>query len=257
MARRDFWSRDWFAALVFSLVFAVLAFAVLGDGFQSLERYTYDLGVRARDRAPSERIAVVAIDEESIANLGRWPWPRELQARLIDTLADGGAKVIGSTALYLEAEQSAGSARVSELGSQLRESPLVQQIPAEIETFGLMLKDAAGTSPQLAGVAQAYEDSALARDYRRLMTELVDALSAAAAGSGDETLAASLRAHGRVQLPMVFALGRPQGRPDAPLPEFVRRNALTTIHDRVGARADGNLPLPAREALAPIEGLGG
>ncbi|MFP5305467.1 MAG: CHASE2 domain-containing serine/threonine-protein kinase, partial [Gammaproteobacteria bacterium] len=134
--------------------------------------------------------------------------------------------------------------------------PPVQQIPAEIETFGLMLKDAAGTSPELAGVAQAYEDSALARDYRRLMSELLDALNAAAVGSGDDALAASLRAHGRVQLPMVFALGRPQGRPDAPLPEFVRRNALSSLHDRVGARADGNLPLPAREALAPIEGLG-
>ncbi|MEW6166257.1 MAG: serine/threonine-protein kinase [Pseudomonadota bacterium] len=254
MAGRVFWSRDWVAALVFSLVFAVLAFAVLGDGFQSLERHTYDLGVRARDRAPSERIAVIAIDEESIADLGRWPWPRELQARLIDTLAEGGAKVIGSTALYLEAEQSAGSARLRALASRLRESPLVRQIPAEIETFGLMLGDAAGTSPEFAGVAQAYADSALARDYRRLMTELVDALSAA--GSGDETLAAALRAHGRVQLPMVFALGRPQGRPDAPLPEFMRRNALTRIHERVGARAAGDLPLPARAALLPLEALG-
>src|SRR3546814_4844393 len=78
------WQRDGFAALAFALVFALLAYGVFADSFQSLERYTYDLGVRSRDRAPSDRIAIIAIDDDSIRTLGRWPWPRALQAQLLD-----------------------------------------------------------------------------------------------------------------------------------------------------------------------------
>ena len=67
------WSKDWFAALAFAVLFLVLAHFAFSDSFQGLERYAYDMGVRARDRAPSDRVAIIAIDEESIRNLGRFP----------------------------------------------------------------------------------------------------------------------------------------------------------------------------------------
>src|SRR3546814_12818254 len=70
------WQRDGFAALAFALVFALLAYGVFADSFQSLERSTYDLGVRRRDRAPSARIPNIAMDDHSIRNPGRRPWPR-------------------------------------------------------------------------------------------------------------------------------------------------------------------------------------
>jgi serine/threonine-protein kinase len=253
---QKFWTRDWFAAVAFTVVFAILAFGVFADGFESLERYTYDIGVRARERTPSDRIAIVAIDDDSIRNLGRWPWPRARQAELIDKLREGGAKVIGNTALYLEAEQSGNADLIASLRQQLDTSPLTQQIPVEIETFNLMLKDAALTAPQLGEVAAAFDTSTLVRDYGRLMTELVGTLDAAAGKSADGLLAQALQAQGHTLLPMVFTIGRPLGRPDAALPDFVRRNALTRIEDRVGARADGALPLPTRDALVPIPALG-
>src|SRR5580693_2555324 len=100
------WIRsDWFAGLAFALVFVVLAYLVFGNAFQGLERSTYDVGVRERSRTPSDRIAVIAIDDQSIQNLGRWPWPRTLHAQLVDKLRAGGAKVIGSTVFYSETEQ--------------------------------------------------------------------------------------------------------------------------------------------------------
>ena len=252
------WARDSFAAAAFTLVFVVLAYGVFSDGFQSLERYTYDLGVRARERAPSDRVAIVAIDDQAIRNLGRWPWPRTQQAQLIDVLREGGARVIGSTALYLEAEQSSAAAALQELGTQLAASPLTQQIPVEVETFGLMLDDTAKTAPAVTGIAQAYRDSQLAREYRTLMTELLGRIDAIVkSGSAPDTqLAQSLTAQGRVVLPMLFDIGRPQGRPDAPLPDFVRRDALTTIEDRIDARADGALPLPTLSVQTPLPALG-
>ena len=82
-----FWSSDWFAGLLITIIVVVLSGSA---PFQSLERSFYDWGVRSTDRLPSDKIAVIAIDDESIANLGRWPWPRDLHAELIDRLSEGG-----------------------------------------------------------------------------------------------------------------------------------------------------------------------
>ncbi len=64
--------------------------------------------------APPSRVAVVAIDDASIAALGQWPWPRDVIARLIDRLHDAGAAVIAVDVLFGEpdrAGQPAGSGR--------------------------------------------------------------------------------------------------------------------------------------------------
>lgn len=41
----------------------------------------------------SDNIVIVAIDEKSLAHLGRWPWPRELLAGVLDKL--GNARAVG------------------------------------------------------------------------------------------------------------------------------------------------------------------
>lgn len=258
MKKKTVWSQDWFAAAVFSLAFFVLAYGVFNDAFQSLERSTYDVGVRAHDRAPSDRVAVIAIDDQSIANLGRWPWPRSLQAQLIDKLREGGARVIGSTALYLEPEKSSSSELFTAIADELKASPLVQQMPAEVETFGIMLDETAAANKEVTGIAQAYKESSLAREFKPQMETLLARLDAAAksGGSPDALLAQSLATQGKVILPMVFQIGRPQGRPDQPLPDYVRRNALTNVQDRIGARGDGALPLPTVSAQPPVPGIG-
>jgi CHASE2 domain-containing sensor protein len=74
MARRDFWKSDWFLGVAVAVVLVISK----TDFVQSMERKAYDLGVRASNRTPSDRVAVIAIDDNSIANLGRWPWPRDV-----------------------------------------------------------------------------------------------------------------------------------------------------------------------------------
>lgn len=46
-------------------------------------------------RSPDPSITVIAIDDASINQIGRWPWPRKVHADLIQRLSDAGAKVIG------------------------------------------------------------------------------------------------------------------------------------------------------------------
>ena len=73
---------------------------------------TYDLRVRAtaRPSAPSERVVLVSIDDDSVRRMaplvGRWPWPRLAHATLIDFLARAPAKLVVYDVLFTEAERT-------------------------------------------------------------------------------------------------------------------------------------------------------
>jgi CHASE2 domain-containing sensor protein len=73
MRRLDFWNSDWFFGIIVALLVLIVA---TGGLFHRLERNPYDLGVPASSRTPPDTIAVVAIDDQSIAAIGRWPWSR-------------------------------------------------------------------------------------------------------------------------------------------------------------------------------------
>ena len=62
----------------------------------------YDLLVKRSAHAADERILVVAVDEKSLAELGRWPWSRRIHAQLIDALSGSGAKVVALDLLLSE-----------------------------------------------------------------------------------------------------------------------------------------------------------
>ena len=76
--RTQFWRADWFVGVL--VVLAVFALHSTTDFFGTLERRFYDFASTSTSRQPSERIAIIAIDDQSIANIGRWPWPRDVQA---------------------------------------------------------------------------------------------------------------------------------------------------------------------------------
>src|SRR6476660_1242871 len=105
MKKLDFWRADWFLGVVVAVVILVLSGR---DLIQSLERKAYDLGVQATSRTPSDKIAVIAIDDQSIANIGRWPWSREVHAKLIDKLAAAKAKTIVNTVFFFEPQTDRG-----------------------------------------------------------------------------------------------------------------------------------------------------
>ena len=105
MGKAGFWKSDWFLGVAAAVA---MVFLHGTETLQSLERKVYDLGVQSSSRTPSDRIAVIAIDDRSVANIGRWPWPRDIHARLTDLLAGAQAKVIGNTVFFYEPEIGAG-----------------------------------------------------------------------------------------------------------------------------------------------------
>ncbi|MGQ0587385.1 MAG: CHASE2 domain-containing serine/threonine-protein kinase [Gammaproteobacteria bacterium] len=252
------WSKDWFAALTFVLLFFVFAYGVFSDGFQGLERYAYDLGVRSRDRAPSDKVAIIAIDDESIRNLGRFPWPRNLHAAMMDLLREGGAKAVGNSVLFTEAQEDPGLQYINEISAMIEQSS-VGAAPAEITALGNSLKDLASRNKPAAPLARSFAASPLATklgaDLDAIKAKIAEAQGAL---SVDKVLAEAMAKGPSNVLAMTFAgLGEPAGRPAEGLPDYVSRNALTRVVDRVNARSNGWLPVPTQEGVAvPLPELG-
>lgn len=73
---------------------------------EAFEAKTYDL--RFKDLRgpiqPSPNIGIIAIDEKSIAELGRYPWSRDNYARLVDKLAAAKAKAVMFDVFFPERE---------------------------------------------------------------------------------------------------------------------------------------------------------
>jgi len=89
-----------FSALV-SLVFYVWSLPLLRD-FDL--RYS-DLRFKVRGEVkPNSQVAIVAIDEKSINELGRWPWSRYILAELVDKVKSYNPKVIALDITFSETE---------------------------------------------------------------------------------------------------------------------------------------------------------
>lgn len=264
--RKTVWSSDGIVGSLFVLAFLVLAYGVFSDSFQNLERYAYDAGIRAMQREPDPRIAVIAIDEESIANIGRWPWPRDVQAKLIELLSSGGASLIGSTILYSEPQRDQGLKTIDGLIDFIRQSPqLSTYLPVTPAAPALAATDTAADSspatPQVASpgsepAAPLAAESAPAidppasSDTGRLVQRLLQAQQDL---DTDRTLAASMQTAASVVQGMTFGLGYPEGRPDRELPPYVQSSALRQVTDELGL---GDQPLFADSAQPPISAVG-
>jgi len=221
MKNKLFWKADWLVGLLVALLFLFFANS---DLMQSLERKAYDLAVRSSSRTPSDKIAVIAIDDQSISNLGRWPWPRATQAKMLDLLAAGHAKVVGNTAFFFEPQVDAGLEYIYKIAAQLDASTL-KNSPNPVHQAELA---------QLASLLQ----------------EAVQNLD------NDHQLNESMAKANNVLLAMVFELGVPQGKPDHPLPDYVLKNGLINVKTQDAQKAAGDIPLLSSGVEFPIDILG-
>lgn len=89
-----------FYTLLFALLLAVIGAESLGF-FAGLDNYFYDQFFRLRgSRQVSGKVVIVAIDSETLNNLGRWPIARKHYATLLDKLSL--AKVVSFDLLFSE-----------------------------------------------------------------------------------------------------------------------------------------------------------
>ena len=217
--KSGFWKTDWFLGVVVAVVMLV---AGNTDLLLSLERKAYDMGVQATSRTASDRVAVIAIDDTSIANIGRWPWSRDVHAKMTDLLTNAKAKVIGNTVFFSEPQLDPGYQYISKM----------------LQIVGPKGEPAADGTPSPVPPGELGQIVTLLREAEQTLNT-------------DRTLAASYAKAGNVLLPMLLTIGQPLGKPDKPLPPFVTKNALPGAQAGQDAAA-----LPTSKVQYPIDVLG-
>lgn len=206
------------------LIGFILMFMVFGAYFlkwqplETLEYKFYDFGLILRVKPAASPIAVVAIDDESIAKIGRWPWPRAYIANMIALLQNAGAKVIGLSILYSERDLNQGLLEIRDIIKNIDESPGVQKIQA------------AG------GVYEKLKEA-----EKRL--------------DNDAALAAAITASQRVVLPFFVTLGEPILMDANSMPDYLRRNSLV-FHNPLNLLTARELIPPLPDFAAGAMALG-
>ncbi|MBI5630968.1 MAG: CHASE2 domain-containing protein [Elusimicrobia bacterium] len=202
---RKSWISDAFIALATSLfVGAAYYFPGLFPIFDGLELKFYDYRAQLRQNLdPAPEIALIAVDDASLAELGRWPWPRSRIAALVEKLAQAQPKVIGLGFDYSEPEQSQGLAEIAKLESEYHDMLKSRAVVDKGGKFSILFS------------------------------------SAARALDSDAKLAAALKLSGNVVLPVVMAPG--QGatlKAFPPIPPLAEA-ALGVGHVMVDVEEDG------------------
>ena len=103
--------------------------------------------------APND-VLIVAIDDASIAALGRWPWPRAVHAALLDRLRESGARAVALDILFTEPDPSSPEGDIALAHAMERGPPTVlpllpdfrgsSQVPREWLPIPILAKAAAG-----------------------------------------------------------------------------------------------------------------
>ncbi len=120
--------------MVFFFVFLTLINPPLFNEY--LETLLVDYRFKIRNlisppKVPKE-ILIVAVDERSLSRYGRWPWNRDLQAKLIGRILEGKPKVLGIDIFYPESESPTTDRALTDLFRKHRDR-LVVALGCEVE----------------------------------------------------------------------------------------------------------------------------
>ncbi len=263
--RNGVFKSDWFTGLIITFIFLVLSLSF--NFIASIERNAYDFGVKSSSRIASNKIAIIAIDDASITNIGRWPWSRDIHAQMHDILAAGGAKVIGQTVFFPEPQLDPGLKFIRELKTFF-ESSNIAAVPDLTEELALTIKknrqrlknkrDARGRAA-LKKISDALENSPLRNKVAEELETYVKYLNSAETTlDTDSRLAQSMQVAGNIVLLMPGKPGQPNGQPDEPLPEYVAKNRLAEVNiiNTEATNPSGLRPLTVIKAHPSIAILG-
>jgi adenylate cyclase len=151
--------QNWAQFLVPGVLFlALLSARIAGLGWvEGVQHKVFDAFQRAKPR-PYEPVAVrvIDIDDESLARLGQWPWPRTQLARFVRRFSDLGAAVTVFDAVFSEPDRTSPS-RVAALWPQTPETEALRQGVARLPDHDAVLAGVLKKSPVVLGFALTAE----------------------------------------------------------------------------------------------------
>ena len=143
LPRRAFVEWAALSALLSALALALGALVGLGR----VDLVLYDAAQSLRSRPAPEDIVIVAIDDASIAAVGRWPWRRAVLATLLDRIAAAQPRAIGVDVILSELDDRDPQGDAA-LTAVLRANPGLV-LPVAVQTQG-------GGTPQILPPAQPF-----------------------------------------------------------------------------------------------------
>ncbi len=189
--------------LVLGLALRVIDPPVLAD--MRMKVFDTFQQIEPRDYTPVP-VRIVDVDDESLARLGQWPWPRTLVARLVERLNRAGAAAIAFGIVFSEPDRTSPSRfldrwfpdskdeRLEALFESLpdHDQVLSRAIGAVNAVTGFVLTDAStGPAPALkAGYVTAGDDARLFVPAFRGSVINLPIIEAAAKGNGSVNLVA-------------------------------------------------------------------
>jgi adenylate cyclase len=135
------------------LLAAFLAWASNAPALVQFRLWVFDEFQRVKPRAyvPTP-VRIVDIDDESLARLGQWPWPRTHLAKLVDRLNQLGAAAIAFDILFVEPDRTSPADLIPELAGIAPGDPLLARL-ARLPSHDQLFADAIGQARVILGFA--------------------------------------------------------------------------------------------------------
>ena len=173
---------------LFIIFLALILFFMDFTFLRFMELKALDLRMVSRGKmASGGETIIVTIDEKSLSELGRWPWPRTVMAKLVDQLKAYGAKTVGFDIIFAEPDENSSLKAISELSKD------VQKMKVPDKRIGVLLENrrrTADTDAALAGsvgraknVTLGYFFHTSSKDVAHLTEKKIAADAALIAGS--------------------------------------------------------------------------
>jgi len=188
-------------------------------------------------------VRVVDIDDETLAKLGQWPWPRTDMARLIQTLANAGAASIAMDIVFSEPDRTSPS-RIAAL---LRQNPKTAAGAAALASLpdnDVLLGKTLAATPSVTGYFLQHEPNKIRPPQK-----------AGFAVSGDSPLAAIPRFEGAI-VPLSVINDGAAGTGFVSLVGQADQDGIVRTTPLIAHIGDEMLPSLAVEALRVAQGAG-
>ncbi|MCK5231918.1 MAG: adenylate/guanylate cyclase domain-containing protein [Desulfobulbaceae bacterium] len=152
---------------------AALFFYSFGDTkpelLTTLDNRLVDVLFHWRGRMPTtDSVVIVDIDDKSLAEIGQWPWPRDVIAKLVSAIHAKGAKAIGFDILFAEPDRTSPKYYISELaqiiGLEMSDAELEEIRRNEALDHDIILGDALADAPTILGYSFVSHQAAKADD---------------------------------------------------------------------------------------------
>jgi len=144
---------------------AVMALFTATGLAERLDLRLYDAATRVSTPAPLAEVAVIGMDDASVAALGPLPWSRDVHARLIDQLAAAGAKTIVYTPSFSAPQSEPGLHQIRKIKAALASAGDGSPLAAELNRVAMEAESALDTDARLASSIQKAGNVLLASVY--------------------------------------------------------------------------------------------